>query len=267
MDVDKQETETTAETTETEVQETPPEQTETPPAETDEAPPDQEAAPEGEKTEAAGEAEEKRRRKGGYQRTIERLEREKEILLEQLQRGQPAPAPKAAKDKTPDEVAEEWLNVKLEQKLAEREATAEAQRQAAETHRKEMEFAAQHDDYGEALDTFARSGMPKTHVQALLTAEHGPAIMYQLTKDPDELARIRALPPPKAWLEIGRLDARLASSTPAPKTAQKTATPRPTVPAPITPVKARGPTQSRDPGQQSYEEYAAAREAELARKR
>jgi hypothetical protein len=52
--------------------------------------------------------------------------------------------------------------------------------------------------------------------QALLTSEHGPAIMYQLAKSPAELARISALPPLDAAREIGRLEAKLASVYPGP---------------------------------------------------
>jgi hypothetical protein len=231
---------------------------------------------ESEKTDAP----QKHQRKGGYQRRIERLERERELFLreremflEQLgQRGvvppgaQPA-TPGQEKPQDPAVQLEQYLDAQFEKRLAMREAKAEQERKLAELQKKEEAFIASHEDYGDAVQAFARSGMPPTHVQALLTSEHGPAIMYQLVKNPAELARIRALPPVQAALEIGRLDARLASSTAAQTAPSRTAVPRkPVAPAPIAPVTARGPTTVKPVKDMTQEEYNAWRDSQRAKR-
>lgn len=212
----------------------------------------------------------RRGRKPGYVRKLERQERLIEELTNQLavnrqgqphQQGQPQEVP-------PEEKAAQYLDNLVEQRIAAREARAEQQRQAAELQAKEQEFRAAHDDYDDALDAFARAGLPPATVQAVLTSGAPPAIMYSLAKNPAELARIRALPPVQAILEIGRLDAKRASSTAtqkAPPGKQPVVTRKPAAPAPIAPVTARGPTTVKSVSQMSQEEYNAWRDSQRKR--
>jgi hypothetical protein len=179
-----------------------------------------EAAPESE----AEKPTEKHRRAGGWQRKVERLEREKQFLMQQLQgqvQQQTQPAP--AKEKTPDEKAAEYVNHLVEQQLAAREAQRQQEAQRAEFQRRQDAARAAHADYDDVLES---STMPVSQAlqQVLLTSEQGPAIMYQLAKNPAELARLSALPPLDAAREIGRLEAR-ASSTASPKTTKSATRP------------------------------------------
>lgn len=216
-------------------------------APTNEAPPEEaeakgeedgsaEAKEETEPQEEPAKPPEKHRRAGGWQRKIEHLERLNETLMQQLNQRQPQ-ATEPAKEKTPDEKAAEYVNNIVEQRLAQKEAERRQQQAAAEFQRRQAEARAAHPDYDEVL---LSSDMPVSQAlqQVLLTSEQGPAIMYQLAKNPAELARISALPPLDAAREIGRLEAK-ASSTATPKTTTKSAT-RP--PAP--PTSVNGSTSS-----------------------
>lgn len=199
-----------------------------------------EEKPEGEAEEAkAGEppeTEEKRKRAGGWQRKIERLERQNQLLVEQLgaNRQPPAPTPaKSDKDKTPEEKATEYFRAAAKQALAEERQQQRQQTVVADFVRRTAEVRAAHDDYDDVVPSV---NIPTDSAlgQVLLTSEHGPAIMYQLAKSPAELARLSALPALDAAREIGRLEAKLSSSTP-PAKANGTTAKRP--PAPPTSVK------------------------------
>jgi hypothetical protein len=232
----------------------------------------QETAPEAteqaEATEAATEAEqkpeEKHKRAGGWQRKIEKLEREREILIQQLnaQRGgQPAPAAKQEEKPAGDQAAE-YIDSIVRQRLEAIEAQRQQQAIQAEFARRTAEVRKEHPDFDEAVMSSDATVSPAVQ-QALLTSEQGPAIMYRLAKNPAELARLNALPPFDAAREIGRLEAQ-ASVTAAPKTAPKAVARKP-VPAPITPVTARGSSNVKSVEQMSYEEYTAWRESQRKR--
>jgi hypothetical protein len=160
-------------------------------------------------------AEEKHRRAGGWQRKIERLERELEMERQfraQLQQGTQQPA----KEKSPEEKAAEYLDGLVSKRLAERDAQQQQAAQQAEFQRRAAEVRAAHPDFDEVV-LAADAPVSPALQEALLTSDSGPAIMYQLAKSPAELARLSALPPLAAAREIGRLEAKLASSTSAPK--------------------------------------------------
>lgn len=237
------EEQTQAENPEPAEQEQPPEESETPPEEP-EASEEEEPAeePEGEPaaaTEDAATAEEKRRRKGGWERRAERAERraeqaerERALLLEQLSAGKPAQTP--GKEPTPDERAAEYISSLVQQGIA---AEKERERQAAtqaEFQRKQREFQARTPDFEDVIAASSHIPVPDSHLGVILTSPDAPAIMYQLARNPDELARISRLPLAQAAREIGRLEEKLASSTAAPKTQPIKSAKRP--PAPPTSV-------------------------------
>lgn len=223
--------------------ETPPE-TETP-VPVGDAPPGENAAP-GEDAEARADGEnqeqprpeEKHRRQGGWQRKIERLEREREILLQQLQaQGQQPPATQG-KEKTTEERAAEVIDALVDQRIAAREAQNQQRAAQAAFQQRTQAVRASHPDFDEVVMGVEHIRVPPALQQALLTSENGPEIMYQLASNPDELARIASLPPIDAAREIGRLEAR-ASATAAPRTQPRAAT-RP--PAPPTNVNGSAPS-------------------------
>lgn len=177
--------------------------------------------------------EEKHKRAGGWQRKIERLEREREMLLEQLtaQRGTQSATAAPEKPETPEEKAAKYIDDLVEKRLAAKEAQRQQQEALAKFEQRKEEVRAAYSDFDEVM-SMADAPVSRALGEALLTSEHGPAIMYQLAKNPAELARISALPPLAAAREIGRLEAK-ASATPTPKAPTKSVA-RP--PAPPTSV-------------------------------
>jgi hypothetical protein len=201
---------------------------------------------EGEEGEEAKEGEEKkddadagaqatRKRAGGWQRKIDRLERERALLLEQLaaQRHGPPPAAKPDKDKTPEEKAADYIDSLVEKRLNAREAEKRQQAVVADWQRRTSEVRAAHEDFDDVVAS-APLAADSALGQALLTSEHGAAILYQLAKSPAELARLTALPPLDAAREVGRLEAKLSASSSTPPRKTTAAAKRP--PAPPTSV-------------------------------
>lgn len=217
--------------------ETPPEEVEAKEADAEPA----EETPEGDAALAEqAKADEKRRRAGGWQRKIERLERERQVLLDQLATNRPGQQPAQGQDKPKDAAAqmEEYISNIVAQRLSAEREQEKHSRAQADFQRRTAEVRAKHSDYDEVLENAPNIGLHADTQRALLTSEHGPAIIYELAKNPAELERIASLPPLEAAREIGRLEAR-ASVTPPPTTATKTAT-RP--PAP--PTNVSGSTSS-----------------------
>lgn len=242
--------------------ETPAVEPETPPVEPPAEDPPAVETKEGEDTPAdeetpeekpAAEAEERKRR-GGFQRKIEKLERDiaaRDALLAARQ-AQPQ-TPTEPKEQTANEKAAAYIAAQVEQKLAEREAVrAQAEAQAAFAQR--MAAARQvHADFDDVV-LAADAPVAPAVGEALLTSEHGPEIMYSLASNPGELARLNALSPVAAAREIGKLEAKFASA-PAPKPPVVAARKPP--PAPITPVQARGVSNVKPVSQMTQAEFNA----------
>lgn len=186
------------------------------------------------------EPEERRKRAGGWQRRIERLERvvqQKDELIQRLATQGTTQTPQPAKDKTPTEKAEEWIDRRVEERLAAREQERQTKTAVEQFQRRTAAVRAKHDDFDEVV---SRLDIPLDSVagQALLTSEFSGDILYRLGTDPDELARISALPPAAQAREIGRLEAQLASSTAGP------VKPKPAFRPPAPPTSVNGSASS-----------------------
>jgi hypothetical protein len=244
-------------------EEPPAEPTGTPPADAPEPEgdePTEEDAPEGDEPQPEG----KRKRTGGFQRKIERLERltaQQAEVIDRLSRpgqpGTPAPSPAQMTDAEKTQAA---LDALIDQRVAAREAERRGQERVEAWTKRTAEVRAAHADYDDVVAA-APPIHPQSPVgQALLKLENGPEMLYQLQRT-GELARIGALPPLDAALEIGRLEAKLASVAPARQTSQATRRTS-AAPAPITPVTARGPSNVKPVEQMTYEEYNAWRNSQ-----
>jgi hypothetical protein len=199
----------------------------------------------------------KHQREGGWQRKISKLERqleEKDALLAKVLGGQPPAPGKADATKDPAAQALDNLRALMREELAAERAREEQTRLHNEFLRRTATVRAAHPDFDEVISTLNVAAESPLG-QALVTSEQGPAIMYALASNPDELARISALPPVAAIREIGRLEAKLTSSTAAPKVTPKAAPRKPAAPTPITPVTARGPTTVKPVSQMTQEEW------------
>jgi hypothetical protein len=162
-----------------------------------------------------------------------------------------------------DAALEGWTDAQIEKARVEavQQDRAEQQQQSAratqermaESYRTNVEaFKADHADFDEVFnDTLPISA---NMAFAIADSEKPADLSYWLGKNPDECARIHALPPIRQIYELGRIEAKLT----APEV--KAPTPKPT---PIKPVGQRSGTTGKDPAEMSTEEYAAHRNAQL----
>ncbi len=149
-------------------------------------------------------------------------------------------------------------------KANESQRIAEQQRQQNEANQvvlksweeKRAKAAETHPDYDEV--TGADTLNITTQMAAtILQADNGTDVAYHLGKNPAEADRIAALPPVKQIYEIGRLSATLGAKQPATTKA----------PAPIKPLGSNARATAKSPDDESMEEYASRRSAELAQQR
>lgn len=111
-------------------------------------------------------------------------------------------------------------------------------------------------DYAEVVDRDdLQISLPMAHT--IMNAENGPAIAYHLGKNPDEAARIAALPPPMQVFALGQIAFKLAQPKPNVSKA----------PAPIKPLGSQASASAKTPDEMSMDEYAAYRQPKLAEQR
>lgn len=204
-----------------------------------------ESASESESEENKGEPEQHGKKKGGFQRRIDRLGAENAELKARLaavesKAGGEKPAGaskptrpdlndfddynkfKAAEDKYVEDLAA-WT---FEQKEQARQK-AESERQAKEADAKRVEAWSkridgarkQHDDFDEAMEDVEHIPVSPAMAQALQESEQGAELAYWLAKHPDEMERISKLSPIGAVREIGKLEAKLTAPVPQQKPA------------------------------------------------
>lgn len=178
--------------------------------------------------------------------------------------------PKADEYETHEEYVEALAEWKADQRWAEKEAKqketqlkTEYQKNVESFQAKVQDFAKKHDDYEDVMESVDDIIAP-VHVQHLLIeSENGPALMYELAKNRDALAKICSLSPLAAAREIGVFEAKISSKD-QPKQIKQLTT---KAPAPISPVGSNTASATRksiwdaDLTQQEYEELRAKQEA------
>jgi hypothetical protein len=222
------------------------------------------------------EKEEKPKKKGGFQRRIEKLNarraaaeaeaeywRQRALAEKPKQDDAVAPAdkPKPKPEDFSDGAggydyagyAEALTDWKAEKKIQEFEARqeekskassekSEQEKQAEAYLEKERAFAESHDDYDEAAQTAigalaeSRGAGAKALGQAITAAENGPELLYHLGQNPDEARRIARLSPQQAVMALGGFAARIAGDQKQPEGKPPPA-PVSNAPKPPTPVK------------------------------
>lgn len=258
-----------------------------------------ESEDDGDEPAAKDDEKDKPKKKSGSQRQKERAERaEAEVarmrkLVEDLalkgageskpEAKEPEARPIDPNDPEPDEnnfeTAKEYFKalakweVRQERKADLAASLAESQKseqqKANEAHvariKSFSEATPDFDDVTKALGSIQFS--PTVH-QAVVTSDIGPALMYALAKDPDEAARIGALPPVAALKAIGRLEAQIEAASKA-SDEKKTEPKKPTLaPKPVTPVGGQGGAVEKtiyDPNL-TQAEFEAAERARMKRK-
>ena len=112
-------------------------------------------------------------------------------------------------------------------------------------------FKADHPDFDEVfVETLPIS---KLMSAAIAESDKAADLSYWLGKNPDECARIHALPPVKQIYELGRIEARLGAT--------ETKAPNPK-PAPIKPVGQRSGETTKNPNEMG-DDYFAHRQAQI----
>ena len=85
-------------------------------------------------------------------------------------------------------------------------------------------------------------------------SEKGPELLYALGKNPAESARIAALPPLQAAIELGKLETTLSQP------ARKTQT---SAPEPVAPITGGSGSQTLDPERMTADEWRLWREKQI----
>jgi hypothetical protein len=204
---------------------------------------------------------EKPRKKGGFQRRIDKLnarysEKEREVDYWKRQAMQvaseskkepvaPASKPVSAEGKpnadnfdTHSAYVEALTDWKTEQKLNERDqkaAQASFKTEQAKVFEKYQErklaFAEKNPDFDEVIDDVSDIQVSAAISDILLTSENGPEIAYNMAQNREEFARICKLRPLDAARAIGKIEATLSSKPSETKETKKiTGAPEPLKP-------------------------------------
>lgn len=243
---------------------------------------------------------EKPKKKGGFQRRIDKLnqkyslkEQEAEYWKQQaLTAGGSKTSPKAETKKaeatagkpnpekfnTHAEYVEALTDWKTDQKLNERDQKDEqkkaqtAQAKMVETYveRKDA-FAKVTKDFDEVISDVDDIQVSAAVREIILTSEHGPELAYELAKNREEYARVCKLSPLAAAREMGKIEARLDSkSSDGKKSDPKKLT---TAPKPVAPIGGGGgkasalPKNLDEAANHSFAEFKRIREEQINKKR
>lgn len=110
-----------------------------------------------------------------------------------------------------EEVVAEKAAAKAEAKLRESQERERSERSRRESQSKFREREAKAREELEDYEEYAYTAPIDDVTDIIMAMDEGPRIAYYLGKNPETAARINALPPHLAAIELGRLDARLAS--------------------------------------------------------
>lgn len=141
----------------------------------------------------------------------------------------------------------------IEAKLAQERANAESEAAMARFNERAAAFKSKTPDF-DAVAGRDDVEVTITMAQVIVESDLGPQLQYYLGQNPDEAARIRALPDIQQLRELARIEGRLSvPSAPAPISA---------APKPIKPIPAATEPVDVDPENESMDAYAARRRKE-----
>jgi len=252
---------------------------------------------EGETEESKDAEKERPKKKGGFQRRIDKLNARYSAVQAEVEHWksmalkQGAGEPKA--DKTvettknvsqegkpnPDtfdthsEYVEALTDWKTEQKFKEREQKAEKSKllseheQVLKSHSERVKsFMEKTDNFSEVLESVDDIPVSATVQEIIISSDNGPELMFELAKNRDEYARICKLAPLAAARELGKIESRLsAKSSDEKKPEAKKLT---NAPKPIEPIGgSKGKvSKSLDDPNLSQSEYERLRRDQIKRK-
>lgn len=203
------------------------------------------------------------KKKGGFQKRIDKLNARNSAAQAEIDHWKAmalkgAAEPKAEKIETPknadgkpdpanfdthSEYVEALTDYKIEQRekakqeIETKSKLKDEQEKVINSYSERVKaFSEKHADFNEVVDASDDVPCSATVREIILSSENGPALTYELAKNPDEARRISALPPLAAAREMGRLEAKLSApeeSKPEPKKITN-------APAPIKPTGGKG---------------------------
>lgn len=192
------------------------------------------------------------------------LKRElEEIKAKSRPAAEPAKEPVASDFATVAEYAEALATFKVDQKWQQKEAEQAQHRADEEKATATREYGERlartrlkFDDFDKVVRTLEKEEVSMQLIEYLQEAEHGPELLYNLAKQPDELARLKKLSPRKAIAELGKLELKLekpaATPTPPAKTPVASVS---QAPAPIAPLDGKSAVVEKDPAKMNFQEY------------
>jgi hypothetical protein len=222
---------------------------------------EQQQEPEGEEQESS--EEQPKPIKGGFQKRIDRLTREKEFWkAEALKSAQPVAEqaqtePEKAKPtrqgfESDDAFLEALADYKVEQKLAQADTERKKQEAVAPLVKAQQEFASSVRDYHETMREATDVPVNEQVANYIRDVEIGPQLGYFLAKNPDEAQHLITLGPAALAKAITALEPRFLKPTPPAKTATVSTAP----PPPKSTGKPSGSSE-KNPEEMSPTEYRA----------
>lgn len=148
----------------------------------------------------------------------------------------------------------DWKDTQKEIKAKEQEAQKKNQEKIKNWQERIKDFSSKHSDFEEVVEGVEDITLPNDLSDYFISEELGPAVMYELSRNPDELERIVSLNKRSREREILKLEIRLEESSKKQVTKKTTK-----APAPISRVKG-GARIQKDPSKMSFQEYEAWRE-------
>lgn len=251
--------------------------------------PELESVPEAEPAEGEEAPEEQKRSKGGFQRRIDKLTREKYELLGRLKALEERPEAKTTAKVAPEDpepTIDNWKGtyeafVKelarwtarqehkqlLEKQKSEQEVTSkqERMRETMETYTERVsDFVAEHDDFHDVVSKLKLPADIAPGVEvAIMEDENGPALAYHLATHPDLQRKLADCTQAQAVVLLGRISASLF-----PEDSEEEDTPPPPPKAkpaakPIRPVRKPAPVATGLSDDLPVEEWLRRRNAQI----
>jgi hypothetical protein len=272
------------------------EESDTPETEAKEA--EDEAEAEGDEPEAKDESEtsEKPKKKGGFQRRIDKLNAQKSAAqseaeywkaqalkgasdpkdaakVEKAKDAEPSGKPSPDSFETYAEYTEALTDWKLEQrenarKEADAKARAEQEHQTfLKSHVERVKsFAESVEDFEEAMEELNDVPKSPTLEQVIVSSEYGPQMLYALAQDKAEAMRIAKLGPIAQAKELGKLEAKVSAAAAGAEATKQEPKKQTQAPKPLAPVgsgKGAVAKSITDPNL-TQKEYEAIRRKQLA---
>lgn len=160
----------------------------------------------------------------------------------------------------------DWKLQQMQKENAEKEKQAKLKTEfesKAQTFQQKVEtFKTEHQDFDDLMEAVDDIPISVNVQDAILASDDGPALMYELAKNRDLYKKINGMNRDRAFLEIGKIEARIQKSSDS--TQSKEAKPTTTkAPPPIKPVGTSGTASAqKSPDDMTFNEYKKWRESQ-----